>query len=128
MSKETQQTYLERAHDVRRRARIGAEVQREIVSSNILHGDVPLPNGPGSPMFALLRDQQRAATDRLAAEGNLTHASILMEEVYEALAELPTDGTSTENDAALRAELVQASAMCQKWIADIDRRRDDGAV
>lgn len=50
-------------------------------------------------------------------EGDHTHTAwdvILLEEVYEALAE--SDPTK------LRAELIQAAAVCAAWIADIDSR------
>ncbi|MEV6702709.1 NUDIX hydrolase [Streptomyces sp. NPDC051453] len=39
---------------------------------------------------------------------------VLLEEVYEALAE--------KGPAALRAELVQVSAVCAAWITDLDSR------
>lgn len=50
----------------------------------------------------------RVGTDTLAWDG------ILLEEVYEALAEA--------DPAKLRAELVQVAAVCVQWIAAIDRR------
>lgn len=39
---------------------------------------------------------------------------VLLEEVYEALAE--------DDPARLRAELVQVAAVCAAWIADLDQR------
>lgn len=47
-------------------------------------------------------------------EGRLTWKGILLEEVYEALAE--TD------PRALRAELVQVAAVAGSWVKDIDER------
>lgn len=49
--------------------------------------------------------------------GDHTHTAwdvILLEEVYEALAE--------SDPAKLRAELIQAAAVCAAWIADLDSR------
>lgn len=59
-----------------------------------------------------------AATDLAARQGALTWAHILLEEVYEALAE--TD------PAKRRAELVQVAAVAVAQIEAIDRR--SGAV
>ena len=51
----------------------------------------------------------RAANDALAWDG------ILLEEVYEALAE--------SDEEALEAELIQVAAVAQQWVAAIRRRR-----
>ncbi|MFZ3558139.1 hypothetical protein [Streptomyces sp. BH055] len=51
------------------------------------------------------------------ADGPHTHIAwdgILLEEVYEALAE--------SDPAKLRAELIQTAAVCAAWVADIDSR------
>lgn len=59
----------------------------------------------------------RCVTCPDSANGLHTHTAwdgILLEEVYEALAE--------SDPATLRAELVQVAAVCAAWIADIDSR------
>lgn len=48
------------------------------------------------------------------SDGTLTWDGILLEEVYEALAE--------EDHVKLRAELVQVAAVAANWIEAIDRR------
>jgi len=54
-------------------------------------------------------------TDLHTREDRLTWADVLLEEVYEALAE--------ENPDKLRAELIQVAASAMKWIEAIDLRR-----
>lgn len=56
--------------------------------------------------------QRRA--DEAAARGDLTWADILLEEVFEALAE--------DDVKPLRAELVQVAAVVVAWIENLDRR------
>ncbi len=57
----------------------------------------------------------RAHAERAAKGGYLTWAHILTEEFYEAMAE--------EDQARLRAELIQVAAVAVAWIEQIDRRR-----
>lgn len=57
------------------------------------------------------------ATDVSAGGGTVTWRDILLEEVFEALAESDLE--------RLRAELVQVAAVCQGWIGSIDRQRMD---
>lgn len=61
-----------------------------------------------------LRDDARAYCDQLAAMGKVTWSSILLEEVFEALAE--------GDVAKLREELVQVAAVAGAWVEDIDSR------
>jgi hypothetical protein len=56
----------------------------------------------------------KSATDRHAAQGDVTFADILAEEVFEALSALAVD--------ELRAELVQVAAVAVAWVEAIDRR------
>lgn len=56
----------------------------------------------------------KALCDREAEAGKVTWRHILLEEVYEALAE--------ENPAMLRDELVQVAAVAAAWVEAIDRR------
>lgn len=60
------------------------------------------------------RDSMQQRVDRLAARGSSTMASVLLEEVFEALAE--TD------QAKLRTELIQVAAVAAKWVQIIDER------
>lgn len=65
-------------------------------------------------IYAVERDWCRNECDRHAKEGGASWTDILLEEVFEALA---------ESDAAkLRAELVQVAAVAVSWIESIDRR------
>ncbi|WP_280381364.1 hypothetical protein [Nocardia wallacei] len=59
-------------------------------------------------------DVARACCQAAAADGQLTFRHIFFEEIAEALAE--------DEPARLRAELIQAAAVAQAWIAAIDRR------
>lgn len=83
-------------------------------------GDQHHPNGTGSPYYeqraaAARRDCQYAAAD---PDVGAQWALILLEEVYEALAETDPD--------LLEAELVQVAAVAQAWIADLHSRRAAG--
>jgi type IV pilus biogenesis protein CpaD/CtpE len=61
-----------------------------------------------------MADMARELCQRLAALGVVTWYHILLEEVYEALAE--------DDPAKLRAELIQVAAVAQQWVEAIDRR------
>lgn len=81
------------------------------------------PNPPGSTLNAFtLADAEwlalafKAATDDAARVGDITWRHILLEEVFEALAE--------DDAAKLRAELVQVAAVAAQWVEAIDRRED----
>ncbi len=78
-------------------------------------GDQRHPDGAGGQKARLLADEAREHCQRLAAEGDADWRSILLEEVYEALAE----GCADE----LEAELIQCAAVIQAWVWDIRRRR-----
>lgn len=56
----------------------------------------------------------KLSTDDAAKRGRVTFADILLEEVFEALAEDP-------NSTALRTELVQVAAVATQWVEAIDR-------
>ena len=60
------------------------------------------------------RESFRKACEEAAAEGVVTWADILMEEVFEALAET--------NQQKLRVELTQLIAVAVAWVEAIDRR------
>ena len=68
-------------------------------------------------VFVLARPLARIATDRTNSNAEASHVTwkdILLEEVFEALAE--------EVPWMLRAELVQVAAVAQQWVETIDRR------
>lgn len=80
--------------------------------------------GPGHEIinrhFALgLSFNAKAATDEHARAGSVTWADILLEEVFEALAE--------SNPAKLRTELVQVAAVATQWVEAIDRHLEQMA-
>lgn len=90
---------------------IDAERRRQITK----FGDqLDLPDGTGLPVYRHAADRYREQADRNAASGVLTDRDVLLEEVYEALAE--------SDPALLRAELIQVAAVCAKWIYKIDNR------
>ena len=71
-------------------------------------------NGTGLPVYEHAARRYRDQTARNAASGVLTWRDVLLEEVYEALAEA--------DPAKLRTELVQVAAVAVAWIEAIDRR------
>lgn len=103
---------------------IPAEIVREAKRAESLHGTGhDLPNGTGAEArhhwpYAWTADTMRAwAHMRCEAAqlyGELDWATVLVEEVTEALAE--------SDPAKLRAELVQVAAVASRWIAAIDTR------
>jgi hypothetical protein len=64
--------------------------------------------------FTQLRGLMQAEVDRRAGSGDSTMALVLLEEVFEALAE--------SDDSALRVELIQVAAVAAKWVQIIDQR------
>ena len=70
--------------------------------------------GPSKLFAEGLAAMAKQATDEAAEAGTLTFADILIEEVFEALAE--SDPTK------LRAELIQIAAVAAQWVEAIDRR------
>lgn len=59
-------------------------------------------------------DIHRDLTNMAAESGSLTFADILMEEVWEALAE--------EDQFRLREELIQVAAVAVAWVEKLDRQ------
>lgn len=73
------------------------------------------PDGTGQRIDQIRANIAREACDAQEADGGTaTWYAILVEEVYEALAE--------SDASALRKELVQVMAVCGAWIEDIDQR------
>jgi hypothetical protein len=90
---------------------IDAERQRQLEK----FGDQHHPDGTGAEYYVAMADEARDDVERfLAQHSGPEWALILLEEVYEALAEA--------DPAKLRAELIQCSAVIQAWIHDIDSR------
>jgi hypothetical protein len=78
-------------------------------------GDQRHPDGTGTDGYIGRAESARLACQRDADRpGGPLWSLILLEEVYEALAE--------SDPAKLRAELVQCGAVIAAWISDLDRR------
>ncbi|WP_406420008.1 hypothetical protein [Streptomyces sp. NBC_00842] len=77
-------------------------------------GDQEHPDGTGLPVYEHAARRYRDQADRNAASSVLAWRDILLEEVYETLAE--------SDPAKLRAELLQVAAVCAAWIWDLDQR------
>jgi hypothetical protein len=89
-----------------------AAVVSERERQDSLRGEQNHPLGT-RPDFGLFADVWKSINERNVEQGTLTWAGILLEEVYEALAE--TD------PAACRAELVQVAAVAVAMIEFVDR-------
>lgn len=91
-----------------------AEIDAERDRQDRLHpGTSRIPDGTGE-RWAWLEWMARGLAEREVANGGPTHATVLLEEVAEALAATTV--------ADMRKEIVQAAACCVKWLEDIDRR------
>ncbi|MGW5852124.1 hypothetical protein ACWFQ8_29960 [Streptomyces sp. NPDC055254] len=93
-------------------ARFAEEIDAERSRQLQKWGDQRHPDGTGTTEYANAASRFKAACERNA--GAPLWSFVLLEEVYEALAE--TD------PAKLRAELIQIGAVCAAWVSDIDRR------
>jgi len=109
------------------RTSILGEIARERMAQRVKHGDQShLPDGTGprtrvlepvnevSDAAVLLARWAKDATDTAAKNGTVTFTDILLEEVFEALAE--------SDPARLRAELIQVAAVTVQWIEALDAR------
>jgi hypothetical protein len=106
------------------------EILQERLRQNEKWGEQNHPDGTGpetTPIAEIMRGtvvnshyalglsfQAKSTTDEHAAVGTVTFSDILLEEVFEALAE--------SDPAKLRAELVQVAAVATQWVEAIDRR------
>lgn len=98
-----------------------AEVSAERERQNAKWGEQNHPDGTGPNLicrpalrsYEWLRDLATAHTDERAAEHRVTFADILLEEVFEALAE--------DDPAKLRTELIQVAAVATQWVEAIER-------
>ena len=98
----------------RRLASVLTEILAERARQDERWGEQNHPDGTGLPVYKNAARRYRDQADRNAASGVLTWRDVLLEELYEALAE--------SDPARLRAELVQAVAVGVAWIEAIDRR------
>jgi hypothetical protein len=98
------------------------EIQQERTRQDQKWGEQNHPDGTGPDEILLgmssydyeyLTKMAKEATDTHAAEGTCTFADILLEEVFEALAEKDQD--------KLRKELIQVAAVAAQWAQKIDR-------
>ena len=78
------------------------------------------PDGTGGYLSDIAANAYRAECEANFAAGTGTWRHILLEEVYEALAEAER--------GPLRNELVQVAAVCLAWIEDLDNRAGDRAA
>ncbi|WP_097930925.1 MULTISPECIES: hypothetical protein [unclassified Streptomyces] len=91
---------------------IDAERTRQLAK----FGEQHHPDGTGLPVYEHAARRYRNQADRNAQSGVLAWRDVLLEEVYEALAE--------KDPAALRTELVQIAAVCAAWVHDLDSRTE----
>lgn len=89
---------------------IDTERQRQLAK----WGDQHHPDGTGGSGAQYVADRYRSVVDEAFKADGPSWRDVLLEEVYEALAE--------KDPAALRAELIQVAAVCAAWVADLDSR------
>jgi hypothetical protein len=77
----------------------------------------PLNNLPWNYPAEALADAAKEITGRHAENGDVTWSHILLEEVFEALAE--------DDAERLRVELIQVAAVAVQWAEALDRRLMD---
>ncbi|MGP3684118.1 hypothetical protein ACTVZO_05290 [Streptomyces sp. IBSNAI002] len=99
-------------------ARFAEELDAERGRQLAKFGDQRHPDGTGGPVMQARAQEARNQCQFLAKHGGPDWRAILLEEVYEALAE--------SDPPALRAELVQVAAVCAAWLSDLDRRPPAG--
>lgn len=92
-----------------------SSVVSERVAQEVKWGEQNHADGTGVSA-AWAADAYRERCERAFAEGRGTWRDILLEEVFEALAE--------EDPAPLREELVQVAAVAIAWVEAIDRRTE----
>lgn len=106
--------------DLERVAAVLGDVGEERYRQYLKWGEQNHPDGTGFDDWAYHRDLAQLECRTASDDGDVTWAHILLEEVYEALAE--------DNAQALRAELVQVAAVAVQWIELLDRRSQSPAA
>lgn len=112
--------------------RIAQDVLNERVLQDLKWGEQNHPDGTAPlrhPLYATdeyisgpiiqalaedLATAAKTATNSRLNDGSVTWADVLLEEVFEALAE--------DDPEKLRTELIQVAAVAQQWVGAIDRR------
>lgn len=101
-------------HELGPDARVLGEVQAERDRQDAKWGEQNHRDGTGSLTQVMEADKAREGCQAAFGRGDGTWMHVLIEEVFEALAE--------EDPVKLRAELVQVAAVAVAWVAAIDRR------
>lgn len=96
-----------------RRVNVLKGVNEELNRQNELWGEQNHSDGTGDEWWTISAGVQRDSNDENDEVGALTWRGILLEEVYEALAE--------SNRQSLREELMQVAAVALQWAEAIDR-------
>lgn len=95
-------------------------IWRERVAQDLKWGEQNHPDGTGLTLMSRYdADVARDACERAFAEGYGTFKHILIEEVYEALAE--------SDKEALKTELIQVAAVAVAWVEKLIRE-ENGAT
>jgi hypothetical protein len=103
-----------KADRAKRLSTVLTEVATERAAQDAKWGEQNHPDGTGGPVMRSEADAMRGRCQFLADHGGVDWRAIILEEVYEALAE--------EDSAKLRTELIQVAAVATAWIEAIDRR------
>lgn len=95
-------------------------VEQERLSQLEKWGVQRLADGTGHPFYRMHADEYRRQNDaKVANGGEPPWSKVLLEEVYEALAEDDTD--------KLERELIQVAAVAVAWLEDLVERRNKAA-
>lgn len=92
---------------------VSLDIFEEMEEQHEQWGEQNHPDGT-HPGYAQEANKRKAGNNWCAQHGYLTWAGILLEEVYEAMAET--------HPGTLREELLQVAAVAGSWAAAIDRR------
>lgn len=91
-------------------ADVRAERMRQAAEFGVQHRD----DGTGGPVMQHKAEEAQACADWLAENGGADWRSLLLAQVYSAVAE--------DEQGGVRAGLVKTAALCTAWIEDIDSR------
>lgn len=95
-------------------AKIFGDILTERQRQDDKWGEQNHPDGTGDEHYKQMEEAYKFKVDSVAAVGEDTWDLILLEEIYEALAE--SDVTK------LRKELIESAAVIVAWVGAIDRR------
>lgn len=88
---------------------------RRLTTAHAKRTGSPIEMSPYNATAEALQRDAKAANDADVSLKDVTWAGILLEEMFEALAE-------PEGSDELRTELIQTAAVCVQWVLAIDRR------